>query len=452
MSAEDPDYRYARRDVVGHQRRPLGCYHRTLHVVKEKAWDVRHLDRACPPTSNPTRCPAAEARFRVAGILRLPGPPPLPAFSAPTPPSSVLRRQHKKRGAKNRDYSGTIGYRVEWADERRERGKRGESPREGRPGTKQRSDAPFQTCFETWQGGRADEEPSSFRISKQRRQPARRFVRCLETEACVGDVECRTRCDFCGVGGRETDQGFATATYAITTSSTSLEPTIALAACTYICSLSPDQKLVDYWEAARFRSITGIVRVILSNVHDPNEIPPEAPAGLGLGLGQENHDKINMTAGEFDVSRAMHEHDADATERTNTGTRGGVSAGGVLGKLSAVKHRMVVGAGALEAWHEERYGVQGRVVLGRRVVALAKAAPRQHTLQLSLLAFLPEHGSTPARPRAELLARTRTDDAAPLRGPVLGIAPPPRPRQLLGSSFPRRRHPRTATSARTFYL
>ncbi|KAF8135237.1 hypothetical protein K438DRAFT_1997476 [Mycena galopus ATCC 62051] len=64
---------------------------------------------------------------------------------------------------------------------------------------------------------------------------------------------------------------------------------------------------------------------------------------------------------------------------------------------------MVVEARALEEWHEERYGVQGRVVLGRRVVPLAKAAPRQHTLQLSLLAFLPEHGSTPARPRQNFL-------------------------------------------------
>ncbi|KAF8144575.1 hypothetical protein K438DRAFT_1992660 [Mycena galopus ATCC 62051] len=301
----------------------------------------------------------------------------------------------------------------------------------------------------------------------------------------------------------------ATATYIITTSSTSVEPTIALA-------------------ASRFRRIVRVL--ILRNVHDPNEIPPEAPAGLGLGLGQENRDKINMTAGEFDVSRAVHEHDADDTERTisvlrpqlvhvaerhcpqamrttsidpvaslkptnipnddcdlprgyvsrrreahlcctspsspcpaplSTSRRpslrsvfsAGVSVGGVLAKLSAIKHRMVVEAGGLEEWHEERYGVQGRVALGRRVVPLAKAAPRQHTLQLSSLVFLPEHGSTPARPRAELLARTRTDDAAPPRGPVLGIAPTPHPHDLkraepLSSSFPRRRHPRTTTSAR----
>ncbi|KAF8144986.1 hypothetical protein K438DRAFT_1992238 [Mycena galopus ATCC 62051] len=95
----------------------------------------------------------------------------------------------------------------------------------------------------------------------------------------------------------------------------------------------------------------------------------------------------------------------------------GVSAGGVLEKLSTVKHRMVVEARTLEAWHEERYGVQGRVVLGRRVVPLTKTALRQHTLQLSSRAFLPEHGSTPARPRAELLARTRTDDVAPCADP-----------------------------------
>ncbi|KAF8144591.1 hypothetical protein K438DRAFT_1782718 [Mycena galopus ATCC 62051] len=375
---------------------------RTPHVVKETAWDVRHLDRACPPTFNPTRCPAAEARFRVAGILRLPGPPPLPAFSAPTPPSSVLRRQHKKRGAKNRDYSGTIGYTVEWADERRERGTKGR------------------------------------KISKQRRQPARRFVRCLETEVCVGDVECGTRCDFCGVGGRETDQGqqveddvttrgeesevrearrvlpsaaqvflcSETALYlsargpccasgrslAVIGVSYSLAITLDvvvdeehsaifdanIAKCAFLPPVTtpptPDAHLIltassqlhedgnaplrsikqsraqnthlrralggsqrqrrmqsrrlrphssprlrlplelmDLLETARFRSTTGIVRVILSNVHDLNEIPPEAPAGLELGLGQEKHDKIT---GELDVSRAVHEHDADTTERS----------------------------------------------------------------------------------------------------------------------------------------
>ncbi|KAF8146320.1 hypothetical protein K438DRAFT_1781095 [Mycena galopus ATCC 62051] len=40
----------------------------------------------------------------------------------------------------------------------------------------------------------------------RRRQPAQRFVRCLEMEACVGDAECGTRCGVSGVGGRGAGQ------------------------------------------------------------------------------------------------------------------------------------------------------------------------------------------------------------------------------------------------------
>ncbi|KAF8135238.1 hypothetical protein K438DRAFT_1786997 [Mycena galopus ATCC 62051] len=141
---------------------PLGCYHSCADEMKgagQLAWREKRKSSA------------------------------LPAFSAAqvaTPsPGSVLRRQHEKERA----YSGM--------------GKRGAGVRDQGEKYKQRSTP---DVLSNLQRGRADEEPSSFRISKQRRQPARRFVRCLETEACVRDMECGTRCDFCGVGGRETDQ------------------------------------------------------------------------------------------------------------------------------------------------------------------------------------------------------------------------------------------------------